>query len=117
YIRGLVLLVSAFIYRLETRADSSVQILRAGGEPYRILESSGLISNLVQIKISNLGDISSNYELNIRAEDKLEFIIPVSRIEIEPKQHSVVTAFINFQQDIVSNHVEIGITGSHGFKK
>jgi cytochrome c oxidase accessory protein FixG len=117
YILGFALLVTAFIYRLETRADSSVQILRAGGEPYRIIESSGLVSNLVQIKISNLGDTSSNYNLHIKAQDKLESIIPVSKIVIEPKQQAVVTAFINFQADIISEHVEIEITGDHGFEK
>lgn len=116
YFLALCILLSAFTYRLISREDSLVQLLRVSGEPFSILENSEIINHL-RVKITNGTTAIETYNISIEPHPDLKAIIPLSELTLDVRKSEVINIMLQFPSDIELNEVKINISSKGNFIK
>ena len=78
----LTVLVTALVYKLETRQETTVNLLRVQEQPYVVLPD-GRISNHLHLKVSNRSTATRNYTLKLVDPANASVVIPVSPLPVE----------------------------------
>lgn len=77
----LLVLITALTYKLETRDDTTVNLLRAQEQPY-VLLPDGRISNHLKLKVSNRSAEARNYTLTLTDKVEASVVIPLSPLPV-----------------------------------
>lgn len=115
YLCMLFILVGTFSYRLISREDTMVQILRDAKAPYT-LQSNGEILNTVRVKITNSSDLRDVYSISVQTLDSLKVIIPLNEVSIEAKSSQMISLLLYFSDEIEKDEVNISIVSRNGFE-
>jgi cytochrome c oxidase accessory protein FixG len=116
YFLALLILVSTFVYRLASRTDSSAQILRATHEPYRTL-NDGLISNHIQVKITNGGESREYYRIEVESIEEVNVVLPVTGVMIDSRKSEIINIFITFSSKVKTDSIDITISSDSTYRK
>ncbi len=115
YFLALLILTGSFFFRLLTREDTMVQILRDAKEPYRVLET-GEIMNHIRIKLTNGGESGDVYSLSVEKNESLRVVIPLEQVNISPKSSQMVSILLYFPLEFPESEVEIKVESQNGFR-
>jgi cytochrome c oxidase accessory protein FixG len=114
YVIAFIILAGLFTWKLVSREDTIVQLLRASGEPYRILEN-GEVLNHVKFKLTNGALRAETYNFEVTGADSLRVVLPISEVTLESKTSETVNMFLHFPSAVQETEVMITVQGTGGF--
>jgi cytochrome c oxidase accessory protein FixG len=93
YAGVLTVLIGTLMFKLETRADALVTLLRAVDEPYQVLPD-GKVSNHLRLRVSNRGRADRDYTLVLIDPADGQLTVPISPLKVAAGEIGTVDAFV-----------------------
>ncbi len=128
WLRPRVILYSAFLavflgllaYRVATRVETDVQLVRPYAEAgFRELRA-GTIANRFDLSLTNKSDKANSYTVTLSSPKQGELIIPFNPVPVAPQEIRTLPVFIHLDAALFQNgrtEAEVLIEGERGFRR
>ncbi len=98
YPLALTLTLSLFGFKLATKADTDITVLRATGAPY-IEEQDGSVNNQIVIRITNRDDDARQYRIELQDAPGATLIAPVNPLPVPGGKTVSTTVFVTLPHE------------------